>query len=143
MFPFWFFKVWSVTCLNANEISNFMKIQSSYLLSSYQRSQAYISNYISYFLNVLVSLCQKPSYTFAILFLKCNWWKWKINVEIKVKDLSIKGTTIFVFDFFFTIFIGYIDNLKINNVIDWHFADRSFFANVIFQVFFHFQDARL
>ena len=40
MFPFWFFKVWSVTCLNANEILNFMKIQSSYLLSSYQRKQA-------------------------------------------------------------------------------------------------------
>ena len=40
MFPFWFFKVWSVTCLNANEILNFMKIQSSYLLSSYERNQA-------------------------------------------------------------------------------------------------------
>ena len=39
-FLFWFFKVWSVTCLNANEILNFMKIQSSYLLSSYQRNQA-------------------------------------------------------------------------------------------------------
>ena len=37
---FWLFKVWSVTCLNANEILNFMKIQSSYLLSSYQRNQA-------------------------------------------------------------------------------------------------------
>ena len=59
MFLFWFFKVWSVTCLNANEILNFMKIQSSYLLSSYQRNQALISNYISYFLNnFLVSLCQ-------------------------------------------------------------------------------------
>ena len=59
MFPFWLFKVWSVTCLNANEILNFMKIQSSYLLSSYQRNQALISNYISYFLNnFLVSLCQ-------------------------------------------------------------------------------------
>ena len=40
MFPFWFFKVWSVTCLNANEILDFMKIQSSYLPSSYQRNQA-------------------------------------------------------------------------------------------------------
>ena len=40
MFPFWLFKVWSVTCLNANEILNFMKIQSSYLLSNYQRNQA-------------------------------------------------------------------------------------------------------
>ena len=45
------FKVWSVTCLNANEILNFMKIQSSYLLSSYQRDQAYISNYISYYIS--------------------------------------------------------------------------------------------
>ena len=39
MFLFWFFKVWSVTCLNANGILDFMKIQSSYLLSSYQRNQ--------------------------------------------------------------------------------------------------------
>ena len=44
-----FYKVWSVICLNANEILNFMKIQSSYVLPSYQRNQAYISNYISYF----------------------------------------------------------------------------------------------
>ena len=59
MFSFWFFKVWSATCLNANEILNFMKIQLSCLLSSYQRNQAYISNWISYFLNnFLVSLCQ-------------------------------------------------------------------------------------
>ena len=49
MFLFWFFKVRSVTCLNANEILNFMKIQSTYFLSSYQRSQAHISNYIGYF----------------------------------------------------------------------------------------------
>ena len=40
MFPFWFFIVWSVTCLNANDILNFMKVQSSYLLLSYQRNQA-------------------------------------------------------------------------------------------------------
>ena len=26
MFHFWFFKIWAVTCLNANEILNFMKI---------------------------------------------------------------------------------------------------------------------
>ena len=42
----------------------------------------------------------------------------------------VKGTTIFVFEYlFFTIFITYIDDLKINanNVIAWHFADRSFF----------------
>ena len=54
MFPFWLFEVWSVTCLNANEILNFMKIQ-----SNYQRNQALVSNYSSYFLNnFLVSLCQ-------------------------------------------------------------------------------------
>ena len=59
MFSFWFLKVWSVACLNANEILNFMKTQSSYLLLSYQRNQALISNYISSFLNnFLVSLCQ-------------------------------------------------------------------------------------
>ena len=59
MFPFWFLKVWSVTCLNGNEILNFIKIRSSYLLPSYQRNQALISNYIGYFLNnFLVSLCQ-------------------------------------------------------------------------------------
>ena len=59
MFPFWFFKVWSVTCLNAYEILNFMEIQSSYLPLSYQRNKAYNSHYISYFLNnFLVSLCQ-------------------------------------------------------------------------------------
>ena len=40
MFLFWFFKVWSVTCLNANQILNCMKIQSSFLLSNYQRNQA-------------------------------------------------------------------------------------------------------
>ena len=40
MYLFWFFKVWSVTCLNANEILNCMKIQSSFLLSNYQRNQA-------------------------------------------------------------------------------------------------------
>ena len=51
MFPFWFFKVCSVTCLNANEILSFMKIQTNYLLSSFQRNQTYISNFISYFLN--------------------------------------------------------------------------------------------
>ena len=40
-------------------IAFLMKIQSSYLLLSYQRNQAYISHYISYLLkNVLVSLCQ-------------------------------------------------------------------------------------
>ena len=56
-----------------------------------------------------------------ILFLKCNCWKWTIKVEIKVNEEYIKGTTIFVFKFlFFTIFMTYIDDLKIkaNNVID-------------------------
>ena len=123
----------------------FIKIQSSYLLSSYQRNQALISNYISYFLNnFLVSLYQELSYMFVIrdkiLFLKCNWWKWKIKVEIKVKEGYIKGPQIFVF----TIFITYIDDLKINvnNVIDWHFANWSFFRESKFSFFF-FEGARL
>ena len=47
MFPFWFFKVWSVTCLNANEILNFMKIQSSYLLLSYKKKTKLIFPTIS------------------------------------------------------------------------------------------------
>ena len=140
MFPFWFFKVSSVTCLNANDILNFMKIQSSYLLWNYQRNQASLySNYISYFLNkFLVSLCQQSSYMFAIrdkiLFLKCNWWKWKIKVEIKVDEEYIEGTTIFPFNFlFFTTFITYIDDLKLNsnNVIELHFAALSFFFSGI------------
>ena len=58
MFPFWFFKIWSITCLNANEVLNFMKIQSDYLLLTYQRNQAYFSHYISYFLKNLLILCQ-------------------------------------------------------------------------------------
>ena len=110
MFPFWFFNFFSVTCLNANEILNFMKVQSSYLLSNYQRNQAYVSNYNSHFLNnFLGSLCQWPSYMFAnrdkISFLKGNWWKWKIKVEVKVKEEYIKGTTIFVFEFLFSQFL--------------------------------------
>ena len=55
-----------------------------------------------------------------ILFLKCNCWKWKIKVEIKVNEEYIKGTTIFVLEFlFFTIFVAYIGDLTINanNVI--------------------------
>ena len=50
-----------------------------------------------------------------ILFLK-----WKMKVEIRVNEECIKGTTIYVFEFlFFTSFITYIDDLKINanNVI--------------------------
>ena len=56
-----------------------------------------------------------------ILFLKCDCWKWKIKVEIKVNEEYVKGTRIFVFEFLFvTIFITYIEDLKINanNVID-------------------------
>ena len=115
MFPFWLFKVWSVTCLNANEILNFMKIQSSYLLSSYQRNQAslYFQLYqllfeqlFGKFMSVtIIYVC----YSWQDLFLKCNRWKWKIKVEIKVKEEYTKATTIFVF----TIFITYIDDLKI------------------------------
>ena len=57
MFPFWFFKIWSITCLNANEVLSFMKIQSDYLLLTYQRNQAYFSHCISYFLKNLLILC--------------------------------------------------------------------------------------
>ena len=57
----------------------------------------------------------------------------KIKVEIKVNEEYLKGTTIFLFEFlFFTIFITYIDDSKINanNVIDGHFADWSFFSGI-------------
>ena len=83
----------------------------------------------------------------SILFLKCNCWKWKIKVEIQVNDEYIKGTTIFVFEFlFFTIFITYIDDLKINanSVIDCHFTDWSFlFRGSKFSFFSPFKGARL
>ena len=50
-----------------------------------------------------------------ILFLKCNCWKWKIKVEIKVNGQYIKEATIFVFEFMlFTIFITYITFLMNN-----------------------------
>ena len=121
MFPFWFFKVWSVTCLNANEILNFMKIQSSYLLSSYQRNQAslYFQLYQLLFEQLFGKFMSVTIIYIAIrdkiFFLKCNWWKSKIKIEIKVNEEYIKGTKIFVFEFlFFTIFITYIDDLKIN-----------------------------
>ena len=39
MFPFWFFKVWSVTCLNANEILTFIKIQSSYFCQAIKETK--------------------------------------------------------------------------------------------------------
>ena len=32
-----------------------------------------------------------------LLFFKCNCWKWKIKVEIKVSEEYIKGTTTSVF----------------------------------------------
>ena len=39
----------------------------------------------------------------------------------------------------------YIDDLKINanNVIDWHFADGSFFGGSKFSFLFPFKDARV
>ena len=49
--PFWFFKNWVVTCLNADEILNFIEIQSRYLLLSNQSNEDYVFHYISYFLN--------------------------------------------------------------------------------------------
>ena len=60
IFPFWFFIVWSVTCLNANEILDYMKFnQVIFCQAVKETKQDYISNYISYFLNnFLVSLCQ-------------------------------------------------------------------------------------
>ena len=39
MFLFWFFKVWSVTCLNANEILTFIKIQSSYFCQAIKETK--------------------------------------------------------------------------------------------------------
>ena len=60
------------------------------------------------------------------------------KVKIKLNVEYIKRTTIFVFKFlFFTIFIIYIDNLKINanNVIDWHFGDWFFFRDLSFYFF--------
>ena len=85
MFLFRFFKVWSVTRLNVNEILNFMKIQSNYLLLRYQRNQAYISHYISFFWTTFWWVYVSNYLLFAIrnniLFLKCKWWKWEINEE--------------------------------------------------------------
>ena len=54
-----------------------------------------------------------------ILFLKCNCWKWKIKVEIKVNEEYIKGTTIFVLEFlFFTIFPTYITFFYEQSIFD-------------------------
>ena len=120
-FPFWFFKGWYVTSLTANEILDFMKIQSSYLLSSYERNQASLcfqlyqllfEQLFGKFMSVTIIYIAIRD---KIFFLKCNWWKSKIKIEIKVNEEYIKGTKIFVFEFlFFTIFITYIDDLKIN-----------------------------
>ena len=54
MFPFSFFKVWSVTCLNANEILVWILWKFSQVIfcpGIKETKEAYISNYISYFLN--------------------------------------------------------------------------------------------
>ena len=89
-----------------------------------ETKQAYILSYVSYFLNnFLLSLGQYPSYMYAILdkilLLKCDCWKWKIKVEIKVNGQYIKGTTIFVFEFlFFTIFITYITFFYEQSIFD-------------------------
>ena len=54
-----------------------------------------------------------------ILLLKCNCWKWKTKVEIKVNGQYIKGTTIFVFDFlFFVFFITYITFFYEQSIFD-------------------------
>ena len=62
MFPFWFFKVWSVPCLNANQILIWFLWKFSHVIfcqAIKETKQAYISKYISYFLNnFLASLCQ-------------------------------------------------------------------------------------
>ena len=68
-----------------------------------------------------------------ILFLK-----WKMKVEIRVNEECIKGTTIYVFEFlFFTSFITYIDDLKINanNVIDDILLMGLFFGDLSFPFF--------
>ena len=71
IFLFWFFKVWSVTCLNANEILNFMKIQSSYLLSNYQRNQA----------NLYFQLCLLHFEQLFVKFMSVTiiyaWYSWQ------------------------------------------------------------------
>ena len=113
MFPFYFFKVWSVTCLNAYEILNFMEIQSSYLLLSYQRNKAYISHYISYFLNnFLVSLCQYINHHICLLFVTkfCFWnvidGNGKLTQKLKYKGGIYKRNHNFCFRIFvFTILI--------------------------------------
>ena len=59
MFPFWFFKVWSVTYLQMKFWILWKFSQVIFCQAIKETKQAYISNYISYFLNnFLVSLCQ-------------------------------------------------------------------------------------
>ena len=62
MFPFWFFKIWSVTCLNTNGILILILWKFSQFIfcqAIKETKQVYISYYISYFLNnFLVTLCQ-------------------------------------------------------------------------------------
>ena len=54
-----------------------------------------------------------------ILLLKCDCWKLKIKVEIKVNGQYIKVTTIFVFEFqFFTIFITCITFFYDQSIFD-------------------------
>ena len=98
MFLFWLFKVWSVTCLNANEILNFMKIQSSYLLSNYQRNQAslYFPLFQLLFEQLFVKFMSVTMYAIdKILLLKCNYW-----------------------NLFFTIFITYITLFYEQSIFD-------------------------
>ena len=79
----------------------------------------------------MFAICDK------ILFLKCNWWKSKTKVEIKVKGEYIRKHNFCFRIFDFPFFITYMDDLKINgnNVIDWHFASRSFFRDLNFHFF--------
>ena len=81
MFPFCHFKVCSVTCLNGNEILDFMKIKSSYLLSSYQRNQVslyfqlyqlFFEQHFGKFLSVTVIYVCYSRQNFVF---KCNCWK--------------------------------------------------------------------
>ena len=69
-----FFKVWSVTCLNTNEILNYMKIQSGYLLLSYQRNQAHISHYISCFFSNFLASYVSNHYVCLVFVTRFYFW---------------------------------------------------------------------
>ena len=60
MFLFWFFKVWSVTCLNANEFWILWKFnQIIFCQTIKETKQTYIFNHVRDFLNnIFSSLCQ-------------------------------------------------------------------------------------